>query len=256
MTEFQQTRIAGIPLHMPGFAEALIWAEQRIRSGDGGYVCHVGAHGIVEAQQDECLRRALAGAALAVPDGVPLVWLGRMRGLSAERVYGPDFMRALLSATAQWADRPCRHFLFGSSPEVLARLRHHIGVTYPGAIISGSLSPPFRAPTEQEEQEHLRMIRAVAPDVVWVGMGAPRQEKWMARMSEHLPGTVLLGVGAAFDFLSGNKRQAPAWVGRAGLEWAYRWLTEPRRLSGRYARVVPMFLWLTARDGLRSRRED
>lgn len=251
MTPFAHTKILGIPIHLPRFRDAVAWAEAEIRAGRGGYICHVGAHGLVEAQGDLVLQRALSGADLAAADGMPLVWLGRRVVPGAERVYGPDFMRAVLAATETWTDRPCRHFLFGSTPTVLDALTRRIRAEYPGAVIVGSVSPPFRTVDAEEESEHLNIIRTSGADVVWVGLGAPRQEKWMARMTGRLPGVLLVGVGAAFDFLAGEKVQAPVWIQRAGLEWAFRWAAEPRRLTRRYLHIVPGFLLLLARDALR-----
>lgn len=250
MNGFSKTKILGIPIHLTTLAAAVTWAEDRVRTGQGGYICHVGAHGLVDAQSDSDLFQALGNADLAATDGMPLVWLGRWRGMAAGRVYGPDFMEALLTATGAWTDRPCRHFLFGSSPEVLEALRQRITARFPGAIIAGHLSPPFRAASAKEEDEHLDAIRQSQADVVWVGLGCPRQEKWMAHVADRLPGLLLVGVGAAFDFLAETKRRAPPWIGRSGLEWAYRCLTEPRRLARRYGRIVPAFLWLLARDAL------
>ncbi|BAE50243.1 WecB/TagA/CpsF family glycosyltransferase [Paramagnetospirillum magneticum] len=252
MTHIPSILIAGVRVDSPSFAGTLDWTLNRITERSGGYICHLGAHGVVDAQQDAVLARALAGAALALPDGMPLVWLGRWLGLKSERVYGPDFMRSLLAATG---DGRCRHFLFGSTPQVLRDLERRIRADYPGATIAGCLSPPFGPSSPEETEAHLHAIRNAGADVVWVGLGAPRQEKWMADVTARLPGILLFGVGAAFDFLSGTKPQAPAFVRRSGLEWAFRWLSEPRRLTSRYGRVIPVFLWLAARE-LWSRRQN
>lgn len=250
---FPRLSILGVPVHMGRFADALAWAEEAIRNRSPGYVCHVGVHGIIEAQDDPAFAAALSGAALAGTDGMPLVWLGRAHGMVAERVYGPDFMEALLERTARWSDRPCRHFLYGSTPEVLERLQAAIATRYPGAVIAGAISPPFRPLSPEEEEADLRAIDAAGTDVLWVGLGAPRQELWMARMRPRLAAPLMAGVGAAFDFLAGTKPQAPSWMQRSGLEWAFRLASEPRRLARRYGTIIPRFLYLLAKETLRGR---
>lgn len=247
MTRFPATRLLGVRVDMPAFDQVVRWATRRVEAGEGGYVCHVNAHGLVDAQTDLELARSFDGADLAVPDGMPLVWLGRLRGLAAQRVYGPDFMRALLADGGP----ACRHFLFGSTPEVLAALEARVAADHPGATVVGRLSPPFGPGLAEAMEAHVEAIRASRANVVWVGLGAPRQEKWMAQVAGRLPGVLLFGVGAAFDFLAGTKPQAPAPVRAAGLEWAFRWLSEPRRLTARYGRIIPAFLWLVLRDAVR-----
>lgn len=245
---FPTTPILGVPIHMTGFQQALAFAEDCIRGDGRGYICHVSVHGIIESQDSSDFLAALANASLAATDGMPLVWVGRWRGLAAERVYGPDFMRALLARTAQWNDRPCRHFLYGSSPDVLAALAAHITQTYPGAVLAGAISPPFRPLSEAETEADLKAIDDAATDILWVGLGAPRQELWMAANRGRLRAPLIIGVGAAFDFLAGSKRQAPRWIRSAGLEWAFRLVTEPGRLARRYGVIVPRFLGLLARE--------
>ncbi|MEO5374491.1 MAG: WecB/TagA/CpsF family glycosyltransferase [Alphaproteobacteria bacterium] len=239
---------------MARFDDALAYVEDLIRAGGPGYVCHVDAHGIVTAQDDPVLARALAEATLAATDGMPLVWLGRWRRMTAERVYGPDFMRALLARTAAWRDRECRHFFYGASPEVLDRLIDRVRQTYPGICIAGSIAPPFRPMTPEEELADIRAVEAAAADVLWVGLGLPRQELWMARNRPRSRTPAMIGVGAAFDFLAGSKPQAPAFLRAHGLEWAFRLATEPRRLAGRYLETVPRFLAIAARDLAARRR--
>lgn len=248
---FPTVPILGVPIHMARFGDALAFAEDLIRKRVPSHIFHVSVHGIIEAQDDPAFRAALLGATLAATDGMPLVWIGRRHKLDAERVYGPDFMRALLARTAQWHDRPCRHFLYGSTPEVLEGLRRHMAAEYPGAVIAGAISPPFRPLSEDEEIEIAARIDAADTDVLWVGLGAPRQELWIARNRPRLKTPLIIGVGAAFDFLAGTKPQAPAWLRSNGLEWAYRLCTEPNRLARRYGTIIPRFLGLLARDALR-----
>lgn len=204
-------------------------------------VCNV--HSVMSARRDPALRSALAMADVATPDGMPLVWALRwLYGLDQQRVYGPELMRrALLEEGAD-----LRHFLYGSSEATLERLRAAISSEAPKARIVGSLSPPFRTLTDAELADHARVIRQSGAGVVWVGLGMPKQELWMHRIADRMPGVALVGVGAAFDFLAGTIRQAPQWTQRAGLEWLFRLTQEPRRLWRRYVWNNPAFLGLLA----------
>jgi N-acetylglucosaminyldiphosphoundecaprenol N-acetyl-beta-D-mannosaminyltransferase len=199
------------------------------------------------AEEDDETRNAVEGA-LAVPDGQPLVWAMRALGHpQASRVYGPDLMLAVFDAARR---RHRRHFLYGSTPETLAKLEANLGARFPGTEIVGSYSPPFRPLEPAEEAEIARRINASGADIVWVGLSTPRQERWMAAMRPRLDAPVLIGVGAAFDFHAGLKRQAPRAIQRSGLEWAFRLATEPTRLWRRYASIVPAFLVLAGAQAL------
>ncbi|ETX28754.1 WecB/TagA/CpsF family glycosyltransferase [Roseivivax isoporae] len=218
-----------------------------IARGSKGYVCACGAHGLVDSQHMPELRAAYNGAFLVAPDGMPLVWELRRRGhRDAGRVYGPDLMLAMFA-------RGYRHVLYGSTQETLDKLEARLRARYPQARIVDAISPPFRALSAVEEAAMVDRINAARADIVWVGLGAPKQEMWMARMHDRLDAPILVGVGAAFDFHAGNTRQAPGWMQRSGLEWLFRLGAEPRRLWRRYVRVVPGYLWLLAlqRSGLR-----
>lgn len=245
--------ILDVPIDMLTLGEAVALAETWIRDGGRRYICHLDARSLLAARDDPVVAAAMAGAAIAGPDGMPLVWLGRLRGHRVGRVYGPDFMTALLEATTRWPDRPCRHVLLGSTPAVLGRLAERLRDRHPGTLIAGTVSPPI-GPWDAAEDVRIRSaIEDLAPDVVWVGLGAPRQELWMARQRDRLSAPLLVGVGAAFDFLSGSKPQAPRWLRDAGFEWLFRLLTEPRRLAPRYALTVPRFAALALREELTRR---
>jgi len=221
--------------------------EDAIQDGRRGYVCLCGAHGLVDSQSDPALRAAYNSAFLVTPDGMPLVWeLHRQGHSEAGRVYGPDLMLEMFG-------RGLRHFLYGASPGTVMRLATRLHAQFPRAAIVGTYSPPFRALTEQEEEDIAHRIDAAKPDIVWVGLGAPKQELWMQRMCARLEAPMLIGVGAAFDFHAGEKPQAPAVMQSNGLEWLFRLVSEPRRLWRRYLRVVPGYLALLAlqRTGLR-----
>ncbi len=212
-------------------------------------VCNV--HSVMSARSDPALAAAINGSDIATPDGVPLVWALRWTANPRqERVYGPDLMRlALVDEDArQW-----KHYLYGSTDETLSQLVDAITDMAPDAQIVGRTAPPFRTLTHDEREQDLDAIRSSGADVVWVGLGMPKQELWMNKVQDQLPGVALIGVGAAFDFLAGNVKEAPQWMQRVGLEWLYRLLKEPRRLWRRYIWNNPAFVILLARQILTSR---
>jgi N-acetylglucosaminyldiphosphoundecaprenol N-acetyl-beta-D-mannosaminyltransferase len=216
----------------------------RATSGDGGYVCLCNVHVLTTALHDRALRIALAAAWKRLPDGAPVAWLQRRLGSgAARRVGGPDLTPRVVDLGRAAG---LRHFLLGSTPHVLAGMRHALESRYPGAELVGSHSPPF-APGPDVDVETLEEIRAVSPHVLWCALGAPKQELWMHRVSPELPGVLLVGVGAAFDFLAGEKARAPEWMRDHGLEWLHRLGSEPARLGRRYFRTNTEFL---VRSGL------
>lgn len=203
-----------------------------IERGERHYVCCTNVHGITESRRDPALLAAHNESGLTTPDGVPLVWCGRLAGSRViRRVYGPDLMLEVL-ATA--VERGWSSYFYGGTPDTLAQLESRLIDRFPGLRIAGSWAPPFRELTPDEERSAIDAINAAGPDLVWVGLGCPKQEQWMHRHRAALRAPVLLGVGAAFDFHAGTKRQAPKWMQRVGLEWSFRLATEPRRLWRRY----------------------
>ena len=218
----------------PGEAIALL--EQAADQGTRGYVCLSNVHTTVTGMVDPTYREVTNGALMALPDGKPLVWSLRLLGGGPrERTNGPMLMRRMLARSPMTGHR---HFLFGGADGVPERLRER----FPAAHIVGAFSPPFRPPTAEEDREHAARIDAARPHFIWVGLGAPKQEQWMARLRPLLQAPILLGVGAAFDQLSGRKTAAPVWLGDRGLEWAYRLAQEPRRLGRRYLTTNPLFV--------------
>jgi N-acetylglucosaminyldiphosphoundecaprenol N-acetyl-beta-D-mannosaminyltransferase len=218
---------------------------ERARSGAGGYSCLCGVHGIVTAQHNAGLMDALDEAWMNFPDGAPVAWLMRRFGAdTARRVAGPDLMPLVIDAGQALG---IRHFLFGSTPEVLDRLQGRLLERYPRAIIAGAISPPFRALSAEEDARMAREIVESGADLVWVGLGLPKQDQWLRRNAELFKPAVGLGVGAAFDFLAGTKPRAPEWMQHAGLEWLHRMVSEPRRLARRYAATNTEFV---ARAGI------
>lgn len=212
-------------------------------------VCNV--HSVMSARRDRDLAAALDAGDISTPDGMPLVWALRSFGFKAQtRVNGTALTE---QALRHGLDRGWRHFFYGSTPETLELLRARLGETYPKLEIAGTYSPPFRALTAAERATVIATIMDSGTDIVWVGLGMPKQEKWMHDMRADLPGTILVGVGAAFDFLAGTKPQAPAWMQRFGLEWLFRLATEPRRLWRRYLWNNPAYLVLWGMQLVRRR---
>lgn len=223
-----------------------------LRSGTGTYVCIRDANGIVLSQRDPELRRIHNQAGMVTPDGMPVVWFCRALGCAeVNRVYGPDLMSAVL---AEPVLRGRRHFLLGGAPGVAEALAEKLCARFPGLTVVGIYAPPPETASAGIDERAVALLREARAEIVWVGLGSPKQERWMARHSPQVPGAVMIGVGAAFDFLSGRKAQAPRWVQGSGFEWLFRLLTEPRRLAGRYLRTVPAFLFLAALAALGLRR--
>lgn len=240
--------VVGTPIAGSTFATALDVLADAPAVGARLHVHFCTVHSIVEAHDDLELRGVFSAPdALSFPDGVPLVWVGRAQGASVERVCGPDMMPALIARSVALGGR---HFFYGGAPGVADRLAVKLTERSPGLEVVGTYSPPFRALTAGEELAERAMINAARPDFVWVGLGAPKQDLWVARQRPHLDAAVLLAVGAAFDFHSGGLRRAPAWMQAHGLEWAYRLYAEPRRLARRYLVTNSRFAWLLVRDRL------
>ena len=209
-----------------------------------GYICVTGVHGITEAQNDAEFRRILNGSFLNTTDGMPLVWLGRHHVKpEVQRVYGPDLMNEIFAAT-QTVN--FKHFLYGGAPGVAEELKAKLEARFPGVQIAGTRTPPFRPLNGSEKSVLAAQVRAAAPDMMWVGLSTPKQERFMAEYLPQLDVTLMAGVGAAFDFHSGRVRQAPRWIQRSGFEWLYRMGCEPRRLARRYLVNNPLFLWRIA----------
>jgi N-acetylglucosaminyldiphosphoundecaprenol N-acetyl-beta-D-mannosaminyltransferase len=236
-----RVNVLGVGVSAITMADALALIDRWIALRTHHYICVTGVHGVMESQADPALRDIHNCAGLVTPDGMPLVWLSRLRGYRhVERVYGPDLMLACCAASVS---KGYRHFLYGAGPGVAEHLGEGLQKQFPGLTVAGTCSPPFVEPTPAEERGVVEQINSANPDIVWVGLSTPKQERWMARHVGSLCAPVLIGVGAAFDFNAGLKRQAPRWMQRAGLEWLFRLATEPRRLWRRYLTNNPRFLW-------------
>lgn len=225
------------PIHM-GVALVTIreWIEQHQRK----YVCVTGVHGIMESRRSAKVRAIHNAAGMVTPDGMPLVWLLKLAGhVHVDRVYGPDLMLAVFRAPSLSG---CRHFFYGTTELTLERLAGRMKTWFPHAELVGSIAPPFRPLTAEEDEAIVARINAAGPDIVWVGLSTPKQERWMADHRDRLDAPVLIGVGAAFDIHAGIVRQAPRALQRSGLEWAFRLCCDPRRLWRRYLVNNPLFL--------------
>jgi N-acetylglucosaminyldiphosphoundecaprenol N-acetyl-beta-D-mannosaminyltransferase len=234
--------ILGVEVSATTLDGAISTIERWIENRTPNYVCITGAHGIIESRDNSRLRDIHNTAGLVTPDGMPLVFMARWLGFKAvSRVYGPDLMRRLTELSAK---KGYRQFYYGGGPGLAELLAAKLTAAYPGLQVAGTITPPFRAQTPEEDESAITKINAAAPDIVWVGLSTPKQEFWMASHIGKLHAPVLIGVGAAFDFLAGTKSQAPLWMQRSALEWVYRLICEPRRLWHRYARIVPLFFGL------------
>lgn len=212
-----------------------------IRDGRQGYITVTGVHGVMEAQIDPDLKRIFNSAWLTTPDGMPMTWVGRLQGhRNMNRVYGPDLMEEIFAATR---DGAVRHFFYGGNEGVVEELKIALTARFPGAVVCGTYTPPFRALTDEEERDLAAKIERATPHIIWVGLSTPKQDRFMAAHLGKLSANFMIGVGAAFDMHSGRKAQAPRWMQRSGLEWFFRLCQEPRRLAYRYLVYNPLFVF-------------
>jgi N-acetylglucosaminyldiphosphoundecaprenol N-acetyl-beta-D-mannosaminyltransferase len=211
-----------------------------VRAGRRGYVAVTGVHGVMEAQDDAAFRAILNNALLTTPDGMPMVWMGKLQGKTGiARVYGPDLVLNLCEHSCV---KNFSHFFYGGATGVADELARQLERRFPGLNIAGTYSPPFRPLNRDELSELQKRVEETQPDFFWVGLSTPKQERFMAEHLDLLPQTkIMIGVGAAFDLLTGRVKQAPPWMQRSGLEWLFRLSQEPRRLSKRYLINNPRF---------------
>lgn len=240
-TGLPRANVLGVGVHATTMEEAVRLSGCLLQSGTQSYVCLTGVHGVMEAQRDAQLRSILNRAALCLPDGMPMVWLGRAQGNQPmTRVYGPDYMAEL----CRWGlPRGYRHFLYGGKPRVAELLRQRLETRFPAIQIVGSYTPPFGALSEAQEHELREQVAACAPDILWVGLSTPKQERFMAEHVGQLDVALMAGVGAAFDLHAGLATDSPDWIKQCGLQWLDRLRKEPRRLWRRYLQNNPAFVW-------------
>lgn len=243
MIEPGSVNVLGVAVSPVNMDLALRRITAALEKREKGYVCVTGVHGVSEAQADRGFRQILNRAFLCVPDGMPLVWVGHWRGQKLMgRVYGPDLMLAVLRLSEE---KGWRHFLFGGGNGTVELLRGKLLERFPKLQIAGVHEPPFRPLTASEREALQEEIRRARPDIMWIGLSTPKQERFMAEHLASLDVTLMFGVGAAFDFHAGRMRQAPLWMRRSGLEWLFRLGCEPRRLWKRYLKNNPLFVLRT-----------
>ena len=236
--------VLGIDVRATNEHDLCVQVVNWITDRKSAYICFADVHSIMVAQNNRDAFDALSSADVVSPDGTPLVWIGKwLNKLPATRVCGPDFMPALIEYTAN-AD--IRHYFYGGQPGVAETLAQRFQARFPNLQIAGWDCPPFRKLTSEEEKAAIERINQSKANIVWVGLGAPKQEIWMRDHREQLPGMILLGVGAAFDFHAGLIARAPKWMRAVGLEWLHRLASEPRRLWRRYMVLAPAFIWKVA----------
>lgn len=239
---FNYVNVLGIKVSAINIDIALSVINSWIAAKEHHYVCITGVHGIMESQRDPELQMIHNKAGMVTPDGMPLVWISRMSGFRfVDRVYGPDLMLALC---AHSVSKGYRHFFYGGNYDVLEKLCEKLIGQFPGLEIVGTYSPPQQLINLEEDEGVIQLINDSSPDIIWVGLSTPKQEKWMAINRQRLTAPVLIGVGAAFDFNAGLKKQAPKWIQRSGFEWLFRLMTEPGRLWRRYLVNNPAFILL------------
>ncbi len=239
--DVERVSLLGVGVDAVDMAATLALMADAIKKRQAGYICLAPAHNLLAAHDDPQVNAAFADSLLTVPDGMGTVWFLKALGQrGVGRVYGPELLQAacLAGLDAGW-----RHFFLGGSPEVSETLINRLRGQHPDLQVAGSATPPFGAWDAHETRTIVAMINHSQADIVWVALGSPRQEQWMAAQRANLDAPLLVGVGAAFDFLAGAKPQAPRWMQRSGLEWLFRLLSEPRRLWRRYAQY-PRFVWL------------
>lgn len=235
-----RANVLGVGVHAIDLPGAVSIIENAVRESVKGYVCVTSVHGVMEAQRDSEFRDILNHALLVTPDGMPTVWVGRMQGnATMKRVFGPDLM---LEVCRRSAGTGIRHFLYGGKPGIADELAEGLQRRFPGIKVVGTFTPPFR-PLEPSEQLALeRQLEAARPDIIWVGLSTPKQEKFMAANFRQFPCKLMIGVGAAFDIHTGHLKDAPKWIKDAGLQWVHRLCQEPNRLWKRYLRNNSAFL--------------
>ena len=226
---------------MPGALDAFF---DFAAEGRGGYIACTCTHGIVDSQNNEQVRRILNESLLTLPDGMPTVWVGRLKGMPVRRVTAPDFLEAVMR---DHRGRYLRHYFYGAAEPTLERIATRAATLVGANAVVGAFSPPIRPPGAPEDEPVLERIAEARPHVIWVGLGWPKQEYWMARYHTRFP-AVMVGVGAAFDWFAGVQPRAPKWLQLLGLEWAHRVASEPKRLWPRYREIVPKALGIMFRE--------
>lgn len=233
-------------INVTNMSETIQYLTENLEKLRGKYICVSNVHTTVMSYEDEAYRKIQNNAAMVLPDGKPLSVVSRMYGFKeAQKVSGPDLMPEIFKVSEK---KGYTHYFYGSTEETLNKLKEALLVRYPKLKIAGVYSPPFRLLTEEEDEKIIRQINEAAPDFIWVGLGAPKQEIWMYEHRNKLCG-IMLGVGAGFDFQAGTVKRAPVWMQKSGLEWLYRLTQDPKRLFKRYVLTNTKFIWLMLTGG-------
>lgn len=232
--------IMGVNIAAINMEWLVAFTKEHIKELSGDYMCVSNVHTTVMSYDDETYCAVQNGGIMAIPDGGPLSSVGRKRGFKTmQRTTGPDYMNEIFQISAE---NHYKHFFYGAMPETLDILRNKLTEKYPGIEIAGMYSPPYRELTDAEDAEVIRIISGADADFVWVGLGAPKQERWMAQHQWKVKG-FMVGVGAGFDYFAEKIKRAPKWMQKCNLEWLYRLFQEPKRLFKRYFYSNPKFIW-------------
>ncbi len=252
MTDFKKFNILGVDISAISFGDACFLIEEYINSKKKGYICTCPVNTILECRRNAFASKSLQSATLVTPDGIPVVWLGKLNGhKNMARVYGPDLMLEICRISN---DKGYKNYFYGSTSEVLSKLSANLKFSFPDLTISGMYSPPFHSISSKEDAEIIEEINKSNSDILWVGLGSPKQDIWMYEHRDKLNVPIVIGVGAAFDFIAGTKKQAPKWMQRSGLEWLFRLATEPGRLWKRYILGNMLFLYLLLKEFIVKRK--
>ena len=237
--------LLGVQTDAQTFDESIQQLMAWVGHAEGHYVCTCPVYTLMQCRENPAVMQAVNAASMATADGMPIVWMQRRLGHpGAERVYGPDLMLALCDAGQA---RGLSHYFYGSTPPILDQLTDRLRARFPQMDIAGTHAPPFGPPPDAPDPAVVDRLNASGADVIWVGLGSPKQGLWMATYRPHLKASLLIGVGAAFEILSESRAQAPRWMQRSGLEWTFRLALEPRRLWRRYLVYNPRFVWAVMR---------
>jgi len=239
-----QFSVLGVPVSIIDRRTAYEAIRAWRRAGTAQLVCIRDVHGLMQSLEDPAMLAIQRMAGMVTPDGMPLVWIGRLQGhREIERVCGADLVEFVCD---HGREDGLRHFFYGGKPGVAEKMAERLKQRFPGLQIAGTYCPPFRPLSTEEDADVVALVRQTETDVLWVGISTPKQEFWMRDHLDRLPGVTMLGVGAAFDFISSEVRRAPLWMQRAGLEWLHRLCSEPRRLWRRYLVMAPKFVFMLA----------
>lgn len=246
--QLESYTVGGVQISAVNREQAVDVFFRSVSEGLGGYVTVTSAHGIVESQSDGRLRNIINGARMTLADGMPILWVGKIKNIAVQRIPGVEFVDSVMHDPRA---RRIRHYFYGGETENTSRVVARVTELLGSDAIAGWHCPPFRPAGAIEENSVIAGIVAAHPDVIWVGLSTPKQEYWMANHTAHFPGTILVGVGAAFYFFAGIQTRASAIVQRFGFEWLFRLIQEPKRLWPRYRRVLPGMLRILIAEAMR-----